>query len=69
MTVAFNSDVDITVEIAFDTEPFATSQTFTDVSAYVREFGIDRGRQHDLGDFQTGTASVFWITQMIGLIH
>ena len=70
MSVAFNSDVDLTVEIAFDSEPFATSQTFTDVSAYVREFSIDRGRQHDLADFQTGTASqFFWITQMIGLIH
>ena len=58
MSVAFNSDVDLTVEIAFDTDPFATSQTFTDVSAYIREFSIDRGRQHDLADYQTGTASV-----------
>ena len=58
MSVAFNSDVNITVQIAFNTEPFATSQTFTDVSTYVREFSIDRGRQHDLADFQTGTASV-----------
>ena len=58
MTVAFNSDVDLTIEIAFDSDPFATSQTFTDVSAYVREFSIDRGRQHDLADYQTGTASV-----------
>ena len=58
MSVAFNSDVNITVQIAFNTEPFATSQTFTDVSTYVREFSIDRGRQHDLADYQTGTASV-----------
>ena len=58
MSVAFNSDVNITVQIAFNTDPFATSQTFTDVSTYVREFSIDRGRQHDLADFQTGTASV-----------
>ena len=58
MSVAFNSDVDLTVEIAFDSDPFATSQTFTDVSAYIREFSIDRGRQHDLADYQTGTASV-----------
>ena len=58
MSVAFNSDVDLTVSIAFDSEPLASSQTFTDVSAYVREFSIDRGRQHDLADFQTGVASV-----------
>ena len=58
MSVAFNSDVDLTVGIAFNSDPFDTSQTFTDVSAYVREFGIDRGRQHDLSDYQTGTASV-----------
>ena len=58
MSVAFNSDVNLTVEIAFDSDPFATSQTFSDVSAYIREFSIDRGRQHDLADYQTGTASV-----------
>ena len=58
MSVAFNSDVDLTIQIAFDSDPFATSQTFTDVSTYVREFSIDRGRQHDLADYQTGTASV-----------
>ena len=58
MTVAFNSDVNLTVEIAFDSDPFDTSQTFSDVSAYVREFSIDRGRQHDLADYQTGVASV-----------
>lgn len=58
MTVAFNSDVNITVEVAFDSDPFDTTQTFTDISSYIREFSIDRGRQHDLSDYQTGTASV-----------
>ena len=58
MSVAFNSDVTLTIEIAFDSDPLDTSQTFTDVSAYIREFSIDRGRQHDLADYQTGTASV-----------
>ena len=58
MSVAFNSDVDLTIGIAFDSEPFATSQTFTDVSTYVRNLSINRGRQHDLADFQTGTASI-----------
>jgi hypothetical protein len=58
MSVAFNSDVNLTIGIAFDSEPFATSQTFTDVSTYVRGFSINRGRQHDLAEFQTGTATV-----------
>ena len=58
MSVAFNDDVTLTVQIAFDSDPFATSQSFTDVSAFLREFSIDRGRQHDLADYQTGTASI-----------
>lgn len=41
MSVAFNSDVNITVEVAFDSDPFDTTQTFTDISAYIREFSID----------------------------
>ena len=58
MSVAFNSDVSITVEIAFDSNPLDASQTFTDVSAYVRNIETNRGRQHALDDFQTGTCSV-----------
>jgi len=58
MSVAFNSDVTLTVEIAFDSDPFDSSQSWTDVSAYVRGFNTNRGRQHDLADYQTGTASV-----------
>ena len=48
MSVAFNSDVTLTVEIAFDSNPLDTSQTYTDVSAYVRSFSTIRGRQHAL---------------------
>ena len=58
MSVAFNSDVSLTVEIGFDSNPLDASQTFTDVSTYVRSIGINRGRQHALDDFQTGTCSV-----------
>ena len=32
MSVAFDSNVDITVEIAFDSEPFDNSPTFTDIA-------------------------------------
>ncbi len=58
MSVAFNSDVSLTVEIAFDSNPLDTSQTYTDVSAYVRSFSTNRGRQHALDEFQTGTLRV-----------
>jgi len=58
MSVAFNSDVSLTVEIGFDSNPLDTSQTFTDVSTYVRNIEVNRGRQHALDDFQTGTCSV-----------
>ena len=35
MPASFDSDVDIKVEVAFDSEPFASSQSFTDISAFV----------------------------------
>ena len=57
MPASFDSDVNITVEVAFDSEPFASSQTFTDISSYVRYFDISRGRSHELGDFRAGTLS------------
>ena len=68
MSVAFNSDVSLTVEIAFDSNPLDTSQTYTDVSAYVRSFSTNRGRQHALDEFQTGTILLFLIIGMIDSI-
>jgi len=58
MSVAFNSDITLTVEIAFDSNPLDASQTYTDVSAYVRSIETNRGRQHALDQFQTGTCSI-----------
>ena len=58
MSVAFDSNVDITVEIAFDSEPFDESQSFTDVSQYVRAFNTTRGRQNELGEFVSGSAEI-----------
>ena len=57
MPASFDSDVNITVEVAFDSEPFASSQSFTDISSFVRYFDISRGRSHELGDFRAGTLS------------
>jgi len=58
MSVNFDSNVSITVEIAFDSNPLDSSQTFTDVSQYLRSFTTTRGRVSNLSDFQTGTAIV-----------
>ena len=36
--------VSVTVEIGFNSEPLDEPQSFTDVSDYVRNFDISRGR-------------------------
>ena len=33
MSVAFDDNVTLTVEVGFDSEPFDSSQSFTDISA------------------------------------
>tara|TARA_Y100001935_G_C17307100_1_gene513055 strand:- start:884 stop:2152 length:1269 start_codon:yes stop_codon:yes gene_type:complete len=58
MSVAFDSDVDLTVEVAFDNNPFDDSLTFTDISSFVRQFNTKRGRANELGQFVGGTASL-----------
>ena len=42
MSVAFDSNVDLTVEIGFASNPYDTSYTYTDVSAYVLKIDIKR---------------------------
>jgi hypothetical protein len=44
-------------EIAFNDSPYAVSPTWTDVTAWVRSFSVDRGRSDDWGDFD-GSATV-----------
>ena len=58
MSVAFDSNVDLLVEIGFDSQPFDNPQSFTDVSQYVRGFTMKRGRSNELAQFVSGTASV-----------
>ena len=58
MSVAFDSNVDLTVEIGFDSDPFDESQSFTDVSQYVRQFTTNRGRVNELGQFGAGSAQI-----------
>ena len=58
MSVAFDSNVTITCEIAFDSDPLDSSQSFTDVSSFLRGFKISRGRASNLSQFQPGTALI-----------
>jgi len=58
MSVAFDSNVDITVEIAFDSEPFDNTQNFTDVSEFVRSFSTRRGRSNELSEFVAGGCEI-----------
>jgi hypothetical protein len=58
MSVPFDSNVDLTVEIAFDSNPLDSTQTFTDVSPYLRRFSINRGRATNLSDFNPAAVTV-----------
>ena len=58
MSVAFDSNVTLTCEIAFDSDPLDSSQTFTDVSSFLRGFKISRGRASNLSQFQPGNALI-----------
>jgi hypothetical protein len=47
------------VEIAFQNDPYASSPTWTDVTAYVRgEVSVKRGRNYELGRTDAGTATL-----------
>ena len=58
MSVAFDSNVTLTVEVAFNSNPLDASPSFTDISAFVRSFDIKRGRNNELGQFPAGTLQV-----------
>jgi hypothetical protein len=58
MSVSFDSNVNLICEIAFDSNPLDSSQSWTDVTAYLRSFETTRGRISQLSQFQTGTGTV-----------
>lgn len=58
MSVAFDSNVTLTVQIGFDSNPFDASQSFTDITQYVRSISINRGRSNELGEFTSGTCNL-----------
>jgi hypothetical protein len=51
-------NVTLTVRIAFTSDPFADVPTWADVSHYAYEVHVQRGRQHELGRIESGTATV-----------
>ena len=57
MSANFDSNVSLTLEVGFDSEPFDETQTWTDISAYLRAFTTRRGRENELGEFVAGTMS------------
>ncbi len=58
MTVAFNADVDLQVEISFDSNPYVTSPTYVDVSSDVGMINITRGRGDVLDTIGPGMISL-----------
>lgn len=46
------------VYIAFNDGPYVASPTFTEVTSYVRQINIQRGRTDELSDFESGNATV-----------
>ena len=57
MATLFDS-TDVTVEIAFGDVPLETSPTWTDVTTYVRQVDIDRGRSSEFSDYSPGVATI-----------
>ena len=47
-----------TVSIAFNDGPYVASPTWTDVTTYVRQINIQRGRTDELSTFESGNATV-----------
>ena len=60
MSVTFADGVTVTFGVAFGKNPGDTvaDGDYTDLSAYVRDFSINRGRASERDTFQTGTAAV-----------
>ena len=58
MTVAFDSDVDLEVSVAWGNNALDSSLTWTDISQYVRGIAIDRGRSVVTERVRAGTGTL-----------
>src|SRR5947209_69592 len=52
------ADPTLTVECAFASDPGAASPTWSDISGYVTEFAIRRGRQKEVDRIEPGTCTL-----------
>ena len=59
---------DLFVEVAFGSDPFATSPTWTNITDDVRAISTNRGRNAELSRFDAGTAT-FEIDNTSGWYH
>ena len=57
MSASFDSNVSLTLEVGFDSEPFDETQSFTDITSFLRAFTTRSGRANELGEFVAGTRS------------
>ncbi len=60
MSIAWNSDVDLHIDIAFGDDPFDASPTWTDVAQYAYRVTITRGRPSVSTEYAAGRAQVFF---------
>lgn len=56
---------DVRVRVAFDSDPLDTDPVWTDISGDVREVHPNRGRNHELGRMEAGTAAIV-LTNLLG---
>ncbi len=61
----FDTDVTITVEVAFGSAPFDTTPTWTDVTGDVRRFKTQRGRSNAVSRVGPGKATI-WLDNSSG---
>jgi len=48
----------LSVQVAFDDDPLATSWTWTDITAYVKSIQVKIGRDREVDDFEPGRATI-----------
>lgn len=48
----------LSVEFAFASDPLSGTQTWSDVSDYVRSVSISRGRENELDEVKPGTCAI-----------
>jgi hypothetical protein len=58
VSIAWFDGLTVTAEIAFASDPLSSAPVWTDVTAYLRSWIVDRGRTTEYDTFSPGTATV-----------